>query len=382
MYSISGYGTMIADRGRMGAYEQALRQAIKPGCVVLDIGTGTGILAMLACQLGAGRVYAVEPADAIQLARETAVRNGYAERVLFLQDRSTRISLPERADVIVSDLRGILPYFEHHLTSIADARRRLLAPGGVLIPRCDTMWAAVVEAPDTYRSFTSGYDCDGYSLDMQAARRFVVNSWCMARLKPEQLLLEPRCWATLDYTTLENPDVRAEVTWKAKRPGTAHGLCLWFDATLADGIGFSNAPGAPEHIYGQGFFPWFEPVTLAAGDTASVVLRADLVDDDYVWGWDTRVLDQGDPGRIKADFKQSTFFGAPLSPSQLRKRAADHVPALDEDGQIDRQILTLMDGEISLGEIARRAQDHFPARFASWRDALTRVGELSKKYSR
>ena len=66
---------------------------------------------------------------------------------------------------------------------------------------------------------------------------------------------------------------------------------------------------------------------------------ADLVDDDYIWGWDTRVLDEGDPGRIKADFKQSTFFGVPLSPAQLRKRADGHVPVLDEDGQIDRQIL-------------------------------------------
>jgi len=85
---------------------------------------------------------------------------------------------------------------------------------------------------------------------------------------------------------------------------------------------------------------------------------------------------------IKADFKQSTFFGVPLSLSQLRKRAAGHIPVLDEDGQIDRQVLALMDRENSLGDIARRIQDLFPARFALWRDALTRVGGLSMKYSR
>jgi protein arginine N-methyltransferase 1 len=382
MYSIAGYGKMIADRRRMDAYEWALRWAIKPGSVVLDIGTGTGIFALLACRLGAGRVYAVEPSDAMQVAREIAAANGCADHIRFIQDRSTRVSLPEQAQVIVSDLRGVLPCFEHHLTSIADARRRLLAPGGVLIPRCDTLWAAVVEAPELYRQMEAPWEDNRFGLTMQVARRIAINTWCKARVAPEQLLVEARCWATLDYTTLESPDVHAEVNWTAERAGTAHGMCIWFDATLADGIGFSNAPGSPELIYGHVFFPWAAPVALAVGDGISATLRADLVDDNYVWGWDTRVLDQGDPGRIKADFKQSTFFGVPLSPAQLRKRAAGHVPVLDEDGQIDRQVLAMMDGKLSLGEIAQRIVDLFPARFAVWREALTRVGELSKKYSR
>ena len=126
MYSITAYGEMIADRGRTEAYAEALRKAIKPGCVVLDIGTGTGIFAMLACKYGADRVYAVEPSDAIQVAREIAAANGYADRIVFIQDQSTRINLPERARVIVSDLHGVLPLLQHHLISIADARRRLM----------------------------------------------------------------------------------------------------------------------------------------------------------------------------------------------------------------------------------------------------------------
>src|SRR3954471_21820036 len=106
---------MIADSARMDAYARALRQAIKPGSVVLDIGTGIGIFAMLASQFGARRVYAIEPDDAIQIARQIAAANGYAERVEFFQNLSTRIELPERADIIVSDLRGVLPVFQHHI---------------------------------------------------------------------------------------------------------------------------------------------------------------------------------------------------------------------------------------------------------------------------
>jgi type I protein arginine methyltransferase len=383
MYSLHGYGEMISDSVRMDAYTRAMRQAIHPGSVVVDLGTGPGIFALLACQYGAGHVYAVEPADVIQVAREIARANHVEERITFLQDLSSRVELPVKADVIISDIRDVLPLFQHHVLAIADARRRLLADGGTLIPWRDTLWAAVVDVPELYQdNYSTPWERNRYDLNMSAARQKVVNFWRKARIKSQDLLTEAQCWATLDYTCIENPDIHATTTWTVGRAGTAHGLVVWFDTDLAKGIGFSNAPSEPELIYGNAFFPWSQPILLAEGDHVTVTFHADLVGEDYVWGWNTRVLDQGDPVRIKADFKQSTFFGVPVSPSRLRKRAAGHVPVLDGDGQIDRQILTLMDGEISLGEIARRVQDQFPARFASWRDALTRVGELSKKYSR
>ena len=139
MYSISGYGQMITDDARMAAYSAALRQSVKPGCTVLDIGTGTGILALLACQYGAGSVYAIEPDNAIEVARKIASANGYSNRIHFIQKLSTEVKLPVKADVIISDLRGVLPLFQSHLPSIIDARERLLAPGGALIPQRDTI---------------------------------------------------------------------------------------------------------------------------------------------------------------------------------------------------------------------------------------------------
>jgi protein arginine N-methyltransferase 1 len=109
----------------------------------------------------------------------------------------------------------------------------------------------------------------------------------------------------------------------------------WFDAVLAEGIGFSNAPDRPELIYGHAFFPWSEPVALDDGDMVTVALHADLVGDDYLWRWDTRVLGPGNPKNIKADFRQSSFFGTPLSPQHLRARSSIHVPILGEE---DRSI--------------------------------------------
>ncbi len=373
---------MITDSARMSGYVQALRQAIKPGAVVLDIGTGTGIFAMLACQFGARRVYGVEPDDAIQIAKEIAAANELDGRIEFIQDLSTRITLPEQADVIVSDMRGVLSFFQNHIPSLIDARKRLLVPGGTLIPLRDTMWASVVDAPDLYDQYKIPWRANDYGLDMRAAHKIVVNTWRKSRVRPEQLLLEPQCWATLDYNTIENPDVSAELVWTAKRAGTAHAIIAWFDASLIEGVGFSNAPGEPELIYGNALFPLYEPVAIAADDRVSLILQGDLVEEDYIWRWNTRILDQNDPRAVKADFKQSTFFGAPLSPARLRKRASNYAPALDEEGEIDRFILSEMDGQTSLDEIARRISDRFPARFKTSHDALSRIGDLSLKYSR
>ena len=65
---------------------------------------------------------------------------------------------------------------------------------------------------ELYSRFTAPWNDNGYSLDMQAARRITTNTYCKGRVTGEQLLVEPKCWATLDYTTVESPAAGAEVT--------------------------------------------------------------------------------------------------------------------------------------------------------------------------
>ena len=382
MYSLHDHGRMITDRARMDAYAAALRRAIEPGATVVDIGTGTGILALLACRYGAGRVYAIEASDTIEVARDIARANGVADRIQFIHERSTRVTLPEAADVVVSDLRGVLPLFERHIPSIADARRRFLKPGGALIPRRDVIWLAVATAPDLYEPYAIPWEHNDYGLDLGAVRPLATSDWRKCRARLPQLLLEPRPWAALDFATIEDPDVTGEVTWVAAQAGPAHGLVLWFDADLGHGVSLSNAPGAPELIYGQAFFPLSDPVTLTVGDTVSVSLTATLVGDDYVWSWTTCMREGSPAGRIKAEFRQSTFFGAPLSRSTLARRSADHVPALTEEGCLDLLILKSLDAHVPLGRVADQVLTTFPAWFSSWDEAMARVADVSARYGR
>jgi protein arginine N-methyltransferase 1 len=378
MYSVHSYGKMLADAPRMDAYIAALQRTVRPGSVVLDLGCGPGVFALLACKLGARRVFAVEPDNVIELAREAAKANGFADRIEFFQSFSTEITLPERADIIISDLRGVVPWYQQHIPSLVDARNRLLAQGGTLIPQRDVLWAAIVDAPDRYEDVVGPWRSNG--LDLSAARRAITNTWRKTRLKADELLVEPLCWATLDYREIQSPDIRAEIVWQANRSGTAHGVAVWFDSDLVDEIGFSNRPGSPELIYGNGLFPFSQPVDVAEGDRIRVRLRADYVEDDYVWRWDTDFQAAGDSAAPKASFKQSTFFGVPLSLSHVRKGAADYTPALDRRGEVRSFIMQLMNGENSLAEIASQLTQRFPERYADANAALNEVAAVSREF--
>src|SRR6185369_4280229 len=122
MFSLAVFASMIADRARMDAHAEALRRVVTPSSIVVDIGAGTGIMSLLACQAGARHVYAIEPSGAVQILVQAARDNGYADRVTVLQRLSKDVTLPERADVIVSDLRGVLPPHRTHFADIVDAR--------------------------------------------------------------------------------------------------------------------------------------------------------------------------------------------------------------------------------------------------------------------
>ena len=157
---------------------------------------------------------------------------------------------------------------------------------------------------------------------------------------------------------------------------------VWFDADLAEGVSLSNAPGAPETVYGSSFFPWTQAAALVPGQTVCVSLSAKLVENEYVWRWTTRIEPLGGSANSLIHFEQSQLAGAVLSATQLHRIAADYVPQLSEEGLLRRRTFELMDGRASLEEIAHGLTAEFPRRFSSWQQALSYAGIISQEFSR
>ncbi len=380
MYSLAGFGRMITDNIRTDGYAQALENEIKIGDVVAEIGTGTGIFALLACRFGARRVYAFEPSPIIEVAREIAQANGLADRIEFIPKMSTESSLPEPVNVVIADIRGILPLFGKSLISLIDARERFLGPNGRMIPRSDTLWIAGVKAPELYQQHLGPWKNRLYDFDMSAALPRAYNSTDQCFLTTDQLLLEPKRLATLDYTTLTQTELDATVSWTADQAAQGHGLVLWFDSILTEGVTLTNRPGAPRLIYRQQFFPWPAPLDVCPGDKVTVRITARLVGDEYVWGWETQLQSQNSSQGTKPRFQQSTFLSSDFSLAELRSSASRFQPKVNEEGQIQRRILSLMEGTTSLKAISHELVKDFPGRFKRWQDAFNVVASVSRKF--
>jgi protein arginine N-methyltransferase 1 len=378
-YSLLNYGAMVNSEPRMSAYAQALRQAVFPGCRVFDIGAGPGVFAILACQYGAGSVVAIEPHDSVELLRALAEANACAEQIEIFQGHSSNYAPAEKADVIISDIRGTLPLFEAHIAAIQDARSRLLKPNGKLIPSMDILRLSVVDSAKSYVIYEQPWRENRFNIDLSAGSDYVVNNWSKVNLEQSNLLCEPQTLAVLDYNRISDANLASVVELVADRAGTAHGLLLWFDAELAPGITFSNAPGEPPQVYGQTFLPLRQPVSIAPGDVITAEIRANLVDGSYIWSWRAAIRRQG-AAEAETTFSQSSFFAQIFTAESLKRRAGSFAPPVSPLCEIDRRCLDWIDGRRTLAELAEQLRAEFPDEFPSARDALNHVANLTQRY--
>jgi type I protein arginine methyltransferase len=258
---------------------------------------------------------------------------------------------------------------------LADARRRLLAPGGVMIPLSDEIWAAPVHAPEEHDRLTRPWRMLGF--DLAPGREAVLNEWGRSVNRMDGLLANPLRVTAIDHTRAEARRVGGTGRWVAEKDGTAHGLAAWFRTELAPGIGYATGPLDPPTVYGQAFFPWPEPVELASGDRVEVALSAHFPGGEVVWVWRTTIERPGVP---PLRFQQPANLAMVQSPASLRRRGAAHVPGLSERGRAVRAVLDGAAGGGSLDVIADRLLQDFPALFQRKTQALSFAADLMEEH--
>ena len=367
---------MIGDEGRMNAYAQSIRETVQPGCVVIELGTATGLMALLACQAGARRVFALDPSETITIARQTARDNRLSDRVEFLPLLSTAFTPPERADVLISDMRGTMPCFQRHLLDIADARERLLKPGGTLICQTDTLHVGVVECERFHHELVGVWEDTRWGLDLRAALAYGPHQFKTVRFKSEHLLCTGQAWAMIHYPTVSSPHVRGTVSLEITRAGTGHALGLWFDAELAGGARFSNAPTEPNHVYGRQVLGWPRAMSLLPGDRVDVKLDAVYTNSDYIWNWATRIT-RG--GMVLAEFKQSTLLGRVMTAEMLARKTGSYRPQASPTVAVEKFLLERVNGLFTQAELAAQLRAQFPQRFGTDAAALVRIVQLTER---
>jgi Tfp pilus assembly protein PilF len=273
----SWHFTMLNDETRNDAYDRAIRAAVRPGDHVLEIGTGSGILAMMAARAGAQRVTTCEMNPALaDVARQIVAANGFADRVAVLSRKSTQVEigrdLPKPADLLVMEIFDSILLGEGVLPSLADARARLLVPGARVLPQRATVYACALEIPGLRRvnpiRRIAGFDLSTFEVFSNPAGQMVELS-----AEPHRRLTEPFKLFDFDFRS-DVPDrgeIRLDVPVTAA--GAVHGVAVWYDLFLDDDIVMTTAPGIERNHWKQAvdFLP--EDMPVVVGQTLKASAR-------------------------------------------------------------------------------------------------------------
>ncbi len=271
---IEYHRTLIADAKRNDAFRRALASVIKPGeTTVADIGAGTGLLALMAAELGAREVFLYEAAEVAGVAAKVLKANR-ARNCHLMPCHSTEMQDPPKVDVVVSETLGNYPFEEHIIETLNDARRRFLKPKGTLIPRALTQFVAPVVADRVHQELCAW---DGCGFDLAFPKMMSLNNIYVRTLVPKELLeggKSAKVWDTIDFAAANRPSRKGTARWRLAAPATIYGFLTWWEAELAAGVTLSTAPGAPRTHWEQLYFPLLEPIAAKAGETVAVELRS------------------------------------------------------------------------------------------------------------
>lgn len=259
---------IIHDDIRNAAYARALQHFVKPGMIVYEIGTGTGILAMLAAQAGAKHVYTCEiRKDVADAARQIIERNGYSDRITIINKDALTVRLgedvPERADIFVAEIVDDMLLGEHALRLTECARKNILKPNAILLPHTISAHGCLISGDghsQHYRMGTvMGFDLSFFNRFTPIEINAGKGGGKFKRLSDDIEL------ASFDLTKDTPNEAKINVDIAVAGSGIAEAVMCWLRLDFGDGIFFENRPPQRSswnpHIY---IFP--QPRSVIHGD--------------------------------------------------------------------------------------------------------------------
>jgi Flp pilus assembly protein TadD len=271
---------MLGDERRNAAYETAIRKVVA-GKDVLDIGTGAGLLALMAARAGAAKVISCETIPLIAArAREIITRNAFGDRITVVPKKSTLLSVPadmaRRADVLVTETFSSGLITEGILQAIEHAHESLLADGANIIP-CAGSVMGYLAGGRALQTMLFAHDVAGFDLSP-------FNEFGPPMLPvnldqvPHSILSQDTQLIRFDFHQTQFPAGEWPVQFRAVSHGLCIGVVQWIRLELDAVTTYENRPSRDSDFVGHWThvvhrFP--RPLILKPGDVVHVLFQHD-----------------------------------------------------------------------------------------------------------
>lgn len=270
---------MLADTARNRGYAAAIAANVKPGDVVLDIGCGAGLTAMLAARAGAKHVYTCEQQPLIaQTATRVIAANGLSDRITVIPKWSHEIAvgvdIPEQADVVISEIVDTVLLGEGALATLTHAMGALAKPEARAVPERGSLMAQLVESDDLVNLWrpqqAEGFDLSAFH-HFATVAQITPNDFAACGLRP----LGPKTELfQFDFTRPNINPARTTEDLFCIETGSVHAVFVSFDMELAPGITVTNDITSDGH-WGRTAFLLDRPFDGKAGDVLRVTAQHD-----------------------------------------------------------------------------------------------------------
>ena len=272
--------SMMNDAERNAAYEGAVVKVVRAGDHVLDIGTGAGLLSMIAARAGAGRVTTCEVVKPIAAkARQIIDKNGYGDRITVIGKNSSELRIPDdmpgRADLLIAEIVSSELLGEGILKTFEDAKDRLLKPGARIVPSNASIVGQLAGSGELDRYVKVG-SVAGFNLED-------FNEFMPVRLYPDELDVRLDLYSApfgifdFDFQGRHHfPAERKAVSVTVTGSGTCYGVLQWIRLELGGGVRFENSPDNPKYMGRSGhwrqiLYTFSAPIPVEIGQVVRLV---------------------------------------------------------------------------------------------------------------
>ncbi|XP_026779199.1 protein arginine N-methyltransferase 8-B isoform X3 [Pangasianodon hypophthalmus] len=263
---------MLKDEVRTLTYRNSMyhNKHIFKDKIVLDVGSGTGILSMFAAKAGAKHVYGIE-CSSISEYSEKIIKSNHLDNVITIfKGKVEETELPvDQVDIIVSEWMGYCLFYESMLKTVIYARDKWL-PGGFMFPDRATLHVVAIEDRQ-YKDFKIHWWENVYGFDMTCIRNVAMMEPLVDIVDPKQVVTNSCLIKEVDIYTVKLEDLTFTSAFclQIQRNDYIHALVTYFNIEFTKchkKTGFSTAPDAPSTHWKQTVFYLEDYLTVRRGE--------------------------------------------------------------------------------------------------------------------